>query len=209
MSTPHKFLFVGVGGQGVLTSARVLGQAAVRAGLPVRVGQVHGMSQRGGSVEATLVFGPGETGFVARGEADVLIGLEALEALRAVPRCSGRTLVLLEKEYIAPFQETLRGNDCPSPEVLCERIQEHTKLVLPIDAKHLAATAGDPRTLNTVMLGLLAGLELLPFEPAVLLATLEERLRPRSLEVNRRAFASGLELGRDLAPRVGEASHTG
>ena len=79
-------LVVGVGGQGTLTAARVLGEAAMAEGLPVRLGQLHGMSQRGGSVESTVLIGPGRSAFLPRRGADVILGLEPLELLREIGR---------------------------------------------------------------------------------------------------------------------------
>ena len=87
-----RILIVGVGGQGVLSAARHIGQAALDHGLEARIGQIHGLSQRGGSVESTVVLGPGSTGFVSMGQADVLLALEPLEALRALARVHGEKI---------------------------------------------------------------------------------------------------------------------
>ncbi|MFH1130352.1 MAG: 2-oxoacid:acceptor oxidoreductase family protein, partial [Pseudomonadota bacterium] len=83
-----KVLIVGVGGQGVLTAAKMLGDAALHAGFGVTVGQLHGMSQRGGSVEAGVLIGEGESSFIEEGAADIVLGFEPLEVLRALPKMS-------------------------------------------------------------------------------------------------------------------------
>lgn len=162
-------LVVGVGGQGVLTLAQIVGEAAMAAGLPVCVGQQHGMSQRGGSVEATVVLGArARTPFV--GEADVLIALEPLEALRAADRLSPRSAVVLSRAGVPLASRP----DQPYPPLaeLLAGVRARTARVYDLDAAALAAQAGSPRALGAVLLGAVAALGLLPLGPAALGAAL-------------------------------------
>ena len=88
-----RILAVGVGGQGILLFSRVLGEACLAAGLQVAMSEVHGMAQRGGVVETNIVLGL-RSPLISEGEADVLVGLEPVETLRALPRCRKDTLII-------------------------------------------------------------------------------------------------------------------
>ena len=92
--TRKRLLFTGVGGQGVLLASRLLGEAAMTEGMPVRVSEVHGMAQRGGVVESTVMLGGLESPIISDNEADVLVSLEPLEALRALHRCFTGTVII-------------------------------------------------------------------------------------------------------------------
>jgi len=189
----QKVLLAGVGGQGVITLSRLLGDAAVRAGLEVRVGQLHGMSQRGGSVQASVLFGPGQSSFIPGGGADVLVALEPLEALRARPKLSPRTRALVSRGRVIPFTLAQRGEPYPDVDGLLAALRAVSPELTVIDGPELLARAAAPRSLNVLMLGALAGLELLPLDAAALLAAVERRSTGGRLEENRRAFALGRE----------------
>jgi len=192
-----RLLLMGVGGQGVLTAARTLGEAAMACGLSVRVGQLHGLSQRGGSVEGSVVIGPGQTGFVGSKQADVVLGLEPLETQRALPRMSAQTQVVLNRTHVALNSLTVQGLEYPSLTETLAAIGAVTRHVTVVDGMALAHEAGNPRALNVVMLGLLAGLNVLPLDAAALAAAVDARSPERHREINRRAF----QLGRESAGR--------
>ena len=188
-----KILVVGVGGQGVLTVARMLGDAALAAGLDVRVGQLHGMAQRGGSVEALVLLGPGKSTFIGDGEADVVLGLEPLETLRALPRMSPRTCVVLNSGRVVPFTMVRDGTQYPPLEKILDRIRAVAPQPHVVDGPALLEQAGAPRSLNICLLGALAGQGILPLEEQHLWQAVANRIPAKHLEANRRAY----ELGRD------------
>jgi len=187
-----RLLVVGVGGQGALTAARFVGEAALGAGLEVMVSQLHGMSQRGGSVECAVLFGAGESAFVGNGEADVVLGLEPLEALRALPRMSPRSKVVLSRGTIVPFPLAQRGESYPPLEGILEQLRAVCPDVVDIDAPALAQEAGAPRTLNVVMVGALAALDALPVSAEALEQSVLRGSPSRYREANQRAFALGV-----------------
>lgn len=195
--TCFRMLLMGVGGQGVLTAARTIGEAAMASGLPVRVGQLHGLSQRGGSVESSVVIGPGQTGFVGARQADVVLGLDPLETQRALPRMSEGTQVVMNSAHVAINSLTVRGLEYPGLEEILAEIAAVTRHVTVVDGMALAHVAGNPRALNVVMLGVMAGLGLLPVDAGTLAAAVDARSPRRHLEINRRAF----QLGRESARR--------
>ena len=183
---------MGVGGQGVLTMARMLGDAALRAGIKVRVGQMHGMAQRGGSVEALVLLGEGQSAFIGEGEADVAVGLEPLETLRALPRLGPATRVLMSTGQVVPFSLVREGQAYPPLDQIEEQLRAVAPQVTLVDGPALLQQARAPRSLNICLLGSLAGLGVLPLSPEQLWATIKQRIPAGSLELNREAF----ELGR-------------
>jgi len=206
MTHTFKLLAVGVGGSGVLSTVRWLGTAAMAVGLDVRVNQHHGLAQRGGSVEVSLVVGPGESGFVSRAEADVVLALEPLEAQRAIPRMNAGTIVVIEATRIVPYSLTSRGQSGPSLESIVEEISRITPRVLLVDAASAAREAGSTRSLNVTMLGVLSSLGVMPIPREAILKAVEGIGHSALGPVNQRAFELGWELGKETAGSLPAAS---
>jgi indolepyruvate ferredoxin oxidoreductase beta subunit len=183
----HDLVLAGVGGQGVLSVAAILAEAARRSGLVVRQGEVHGMSQRGGAVQATLRLadGPIAGDLVARGGADLVLGVEPVEALRYL-------------EYLAPGGRLVTAtdpyenvSDYPPLEQVLAAVRAVPGAVL-VEAGELARRAGSGRTANVVMVG--AASVFLPIPAEVIEACLVDGFAAkgeRVVEANRRAFALG------------------
>jgi len=188
-------LLVGVGGQGVLTAARLLGLAALTAGHEARVGQLHGMAQRGGSLESTIVLGSGETAFVSDGEVDVLLAFEPLEAARALPRVSERTLALVNSTPVVPYTMTSRGEPYPPVDTLLADLRKRAGRVLVFDGSTVAFQVGAKRALNMVMLGALAEIAVLPFGPDVF----EETIIAHGVAARRELTLAAFRAGRQAA----------
>jgi indolepyruvate ferredoxin oxidoreductase beta subunit len=182
-------LIVGVGGQGVLTAGRILGDAAHATGLPVVEGQLHGMSQRGGSVECSVLIGPSESSFLR--VADVVVGFEPLEALRAIPKIGPRTRVLLNTGRIVPDELTRAGRPYPLLDSILGDLRAVAGGLDLVDGRAVVEQVGVARTLNIVLLGALAGLDLLPFGGSALWRAVAGRCRPEFLQANREAFDLG------------------
>jgi len=194
-----RLLVVGVGGQGALTAARFAGEACLHAGHEVMVSQLHGMSQRGGSVECAVLIGAGESAFVGDGQADVVLALEPLEALRARPQMSAETTVVVSRGTIVPFPLAQRGESYPPVDGILDQLREVTPRVHELDAATLAQRAGAPRSLNAVMVGALGALELLPVTAEALLEAVSLGSPARFRDINRRAFELG---GEAISPRA-------
>jgi indolepyruvate ferredoxin oxidoreductase beta subunit len=180
-------ILAGVGGQGVLSAAGILSEAARRQGLEVRQGEIHGMSQRGGAVQATLRLAdhPLSGMLVPRAGADLLLGLEPLETLRYVPWLSPDGAVVAAAE---PFENI---SDYPPLDEVHARVLALPRARL-VEATRLAREAGSPLAANVVLVG--AASAFLPLERAVLEAVVEEAFRgkgPRVVEANLRAFEAG------------------
>ncbi len=197
-----RVLFAGVGGLGVLSAARWLGEAAVAADLMAVVGQMHGMSQRGGSVTATVLIGDYRSSLVGDGEADLLVGLEPLETKRALSRLKVGGSVVVSTSKIVPTVLAARGDPYPDLErEVMPQIERAAALVTAIPAALLAKQAGSLRAQNVVMLGALAGTGVLPFDPGHLSESILARSAGRFAEINAAAF----KLGRNAAARSSAA----
>lgn len=184
-------LLVGVGGQGVLTAAQVLGTAAQAAGENVVVGQLHGMSQRGGSIECSVKVGPSESSMIGDGEADVVLAFEPLEALRALPRMGSQTRVLVSVGTIVPFELVRTGAAYPPVDSILEALRKVAAEVVALDGVKIVGRSGSDRTLNVVMLGAAAAIDLLGMSDEQVLGAVLSRTAPAFREANRAAFLLG------------------
>jgi len=190
MSTDAKRLdavLAGVGGQGVLSIGALIAGAAMDAGLFVKQSEVHGMSQRGGAVEAYLRISerPIRSDLIGRGNADVILSLEPVEALRHLEALAPDGTVVTSTD---PVQNV---PDYPELETILDRLRALPRAIL-VDAGRLAREAGNAKASNVVLVG--AASHLLPVSPEAI----EERIRrifeakgERVIEANLRAFHAG------------------
>ncbi len=200
----QKILVVGVSGQGVLSAARVIGDAARHAGLPVCLGQLHGMAQRGGSVESTVVLGADHQAHIGSGQADVVLGFEPLETRRALSRMSAGCVVVMNTRPVALTTLTQKGRDYPAVDELVTTIAAVAEQVHCLDATRVAQAVGNARAANVVMLGALASLGLLPFDSDALDWAVERR-SPAHFSINQLACRRGREALSSIG-RVGRSS---
>jgi indolepyruvate ferredoxin oxidoreductase beta subunit len=185
-------VLTGVGGQGTLLAAEALGIAAVKDGLNVRVSEIHGMAQRGGTVVSTVRIGEDVlASTVLEGQADVLLGFEPLETLRNLKYASEKTLVLMNTERIAPTELAAKNLQYPDVEEIVRKIRSFTQKVMLVDAPKLAKKAGSGLAQNVVLLGALAGTRLLPVKTESLVSAVEELVPQKHLDTNIKAFELG------------------
>lgn len=188
----HKSIkLVGVGGQGTILAAKVLSSALIEAGCDVKMSEIHGMSQRGGSVSTEIRYGPRiHSPVIEQGDADILVAFEQMEAARAIDylRKDG---ILLVNDFKINSMVTLSGKT-PYPEGILAGLQDIvTTTVIP--ASDIAATLGNAKVMNIVMLGALAKVlndNRLDFEQAI-----RDNVKPRFVELNLVAFREGLRQG--------------
>jgi indolepyruvate ferredoxin oxidoreductase beta subunit len=199
-----RIIIVGTGGQGVLTAARLLCEAFVDLGHEVVSGQLHGMAQRGGSVQSSIMIDSGISPVMAQGAADYLLGLEPVEAARALPFVSAGTACFVNTTPVIPYvlgQETvLHEEEAKYPDIghLLDHIRAVTASVYAFDATQQAAQAGSPKTLNILMLGCLLGSGSLPCTPHDFWMSVTRTMPPNLADINRQAFGAGVEMGRKL-----------
>ena len=186
-----RIFLTGVGGQGTLLASRVLGEAALAAGFSPLVSETHGMAQRGGIVVSTVVLGDLQSPLVSPGEADVLLGFEALETFRALDRCHPRSLVIANTATIVPYPVAIGQAQYPPVARLLDLMAGQVGSLLAFDAGALARQAGSPLAVNMVLLGALAATDCLPFPAAAILEVVRTRTNPKFLEANLQALQLG------------------
>ena len=186
-----RVFFTGVGGQGTLLATRMVGEAALAEGLPVTMSEIHGMAQRGGVVESSVVIGNVFSPTIPDGEADILMAFEPLEAVRALPKCHAQSLIIASTVPIVPFTVAVGQSTYPELSELQGLLKEKISDVIWLDAVELARSAGSERASNTVLVGVLAGSNRLPISKASWEEALTRTLPSRLLEVNRQAFEAG------------------
>jgi indolepyruvate ferredoxin oxidoreductase beta subunit len=187
-ATTTNLLISGVGGQGVILASYVLSQAAMADGLDVKQSEVHGMSQRGGSVTSHLRFGPKIwAALVTPGTADALVAFEELEAARYLHWLRPSGVVVYNTLAINP--SPVAAGLAMYPADIPEQIGAQCAKVRVVDAAALATEAGEPRATNMAMLG--AASAVLPLKVETLEAVIERVVPPKTVKANLRAFRLG------------------
>jgi len=187
------FALVGVGGQGVLLASDVLAEVGLRAGLDVKKSEVHGMSQRGGSVLSQVrwgdkVYAP----LVGEGEIDYLVSFELLETLRWLEFLRPEGIAIVNDQKLPPLAVSSGGMEYPSEELIGKALSEGSKEYYIVPALAKAQELGTERATNVVLLGTLSRHLDVPEEHW--LAAIEERVPKKYVGLNRKAFALGREL---------------
>lgn len=181
-------VIVGVGGQGVILISEIIGRAALKAGLPVRAAETHGMAQRGGSVinhtRLGCIYGP----MVPEGGADLLVALEPAEALRYGRYLSSGGVVLVNTKPVLPTTVTTGHFRYPDIEEILAPLRGVGR-VISMNATEIAERAGNSQTANIVMLGAMS--RFMPIEEALILDALRDSVPAKYLDVNLKAFELG------------------
>ena len=180
-------MIVGVGGQGTLLASRILGNAVISEGYDVKVSEVHGMSQRGGSVVTYVKFGEKVfSPIIGQGEADIVLAFELLEAYRALPYLKKGGKIIVNTQSIDPMPVITGAAAYPGD--IVKKLSEKVD-VTAIDALSLAKEAGNARAVNVALIGLMARSTNISYD--VWLRTLKETVPPKFIEANIKAFDLG------------------
>ena len=181
-------VIVGVGGQGILLASSIISETALYSGYDVKANEVHGMAQRGGSVISQIRFGEKVySPLVKSGDADILIGLEQLEAMRGLKYCNSETKAVVNIRKIMPMTVS-SGNEKYSDSIE-QQLKEELKHIFMIDAESLALEVGNLKTENVVMLG--AASNFLPFDIESYENSIKKLVKPQYIDVNIKAFHKG------------------
>jgi len=186
-----RLIVVAVGGQGNLLASKVLGEAALLDGVPVRMSEIHGMAQRGGVVESAIVFGDAGSSIISDGEADILLGFEPSEVVRAMGRCNSRTRVITNTAPLRPFTVAIGQGVYPDVDEMMSLVRERVADLIAIDALALARQAGSPMTMNIVLLGALIASGALGLSRASVEKAITLRAKKAFVEMNLKAFRLG------------------
>jgi len=184
-------VIAGVGGQGVITATTIIGYAALKSGLNAISSEVHGMAQRGGIVTVDMRLGSRKSPLIGKGEADIILGFEPVEAYRAMEKLKKDGIMIVSTNPIIPFTVGIGVEKYPDLKELLNDMRKKIERVVEIDALSLAKKAGNPSGLNMVMIGAASKYLGIPAE------NFEEVIRDyfpdRFVEANLKAFRLGRE----------------
>lgn len=182
-------MIVGVGGQGTLLTSRIIGKAALESGLDVKISEVHGMAQRGGSVVTFVRYGEAVCEpVVEEGEADVIIAFERLEALRYAHFLKKDGILIVNDTRIDPMTVVTGAREYP------ENIIENLKkqyTVYTVDGQGIALELGNSKVLNSVVLGYAA--KFIDFDKELWLDVVSSTVPQKTVDINKKAFLEGYE----------------
>jgi len=188
------FLFVGVGGQGIILASDVVAAVGLRAGYDVKKSEIHGMAQRGGSVESYVRWGDKVYSPLAeRGTVDYLIAFELLEAARWADRLAPGGVAILNTMKMPPLAVASGTMAYPPEEAIVAAYRSRTDRIRLVDALTQAQKLGSAAVLNVVLLGVLS--RELDIAPEIWQEVIEERVPKRAVEINRQAFWAGRNYG--------------
>ena len=185
-------LIVGVGGQGVLLASEIISAVAMEAGLDVKKSEVHGMSQRGGVVNSHVRIAPKVySPTIHYGQADILLAFEQAEGLRAIDWMKKDGVAIVSRTTLIPAIVT-SSKKFHYPEDSIERMKAKAKNVIGVDADKIAAELGNPRLVNTILLGIMSNF--MPFGEERWTNVIRQQVKERFVEINLAAFGRGRQI---------------
>lgn len=193
MKETKNILFVGVGGQGIILVSNILVAGLIKVGYDVKMSEIHGMSQRGGSVTTQVRFGEKvHSPIIGKGQADVLVAFEKMEAARWVEYLKPTGKIVVNNFEIPSI--TIASGKAEYPQGVIEALQK-VFATTAIDASQVAQEVGNIRTQNIVLLGaLVKALQLNELNEDDWVEILKENLPPKMVDINIKAFKKGHEL---------------
>ncbi len=181
-------LIVGVGGQGTLLASKLMGKCFQEEGYDVKVSEVHGMSQRGGSVVTYVRYGEKVySPVIEKGEADIIISFEQLESARWLPYLKKGGVLISSTQRIDPMPVIMGKADYPDD--ILNKIREKDVKLVEVDALDLAIRAGTPKCANVVLLG--AAVRFLGIDKDMWIDIIKTTVPPKTVETNLKAFELG------------------
>ena len=183
-------LLAGVGGQGVITAANIIANAALIEGHKVITSELHGMAQRGGDVKCAIRIGNVYSPIIPPQTADAIISLEPMEALRNLNVVSKKGVVITDINPIYPPLTSIGIGKYPSLNDIFEKIEKHCRLVK-INADELAKKAGSILTKNIVMIGSFYALDIFPLERKSIIQSISQNIKKEYVDMNIKAFEIG------------------
>ncbi len=183
-------LIVGVGGQGIIFCSKVLAAGLLKAGYDVKMSEVHGMAQRGGSVSTQIRFGKKVySPVIAKGEADLIVSFEKMEAMRYIDYLKPNGTVLVNECTVLPAP-VLSGK-IPYPDGITDALKSKAK-VITLNAQDLVEEVGNPKAMNTIILGTLV--KLLGLEDIAWNEIIKELVPPKAVDFNCKALELGMKV---------------
>lgn len=185
----HYCIYIcGVGGQGIIKTSTIIGEAAMSQNLDVVMSEIHGMSQRGGSVSTELKIGGYNSSIIPNKGANMLLSFEPIETIRGLEKVNSETKIVYNTHPIVPSST---DKPYPSVDIITKTLKENFKHVLPIDATELALDAGSILALNMVLLGAVTADDNFPLSKESVIEAMKNNLKPKFHEMNLKAIENG------------------
>ena len=189
----YKIYLIGIGGQGTVKTATIIGEAAMDQGLNVVMSEVHGMAQRGGTVITEVKIGNAESPLIEKNSADMILSFEPAELLRVLDKINRETYVITSTTEIIPFTVSLGISEYPDLDQLFSQLNKKINHLYQINAVKLAEEAGHIITANIVLLGIASSVDGFPVKKEAILESIGKNVPASSLEMNLRAFQKGYD----------------
>ena len=187
----------GVGGQGIIKTSVIIGEAAMLEGYDVVMSEIHGMSQRGGSVSTELKIGNFKSSIVEKSKADLILAFEPIEVLRGLNKANKDTTLIFNTFPIVPSTLTQTGETYPEIEDIVKNLKDDFDSVYPIEGNGLAVDAGSILALNMVLLGAAVANESFPLSKETVETAMKNNLAPKFHEMNLKAIENGYNAIKD------------
>ena len=191
---PYNIYISGVGGQGIIKTSIIIGEAAMNKGLNVVMSEIHGMAQRGGGVSTELKIGDTKSPIIQEGGADLLIAFEPVEALRALPKISSDTFMVINNSTIMPFNILKSDISYPDVSTIFDELKSVSPNLMVLDAEKIAKNAGNILSLNMVMLGGALAVQDFPIDKNNVIESMKDNLPEKSMDINLKALNNGFNL---------------
>ncbi|MBE6512178.1 MAG: indolepyruvate oxidoreductase subunit beta [Methanobrevibacter olleyae] len=187
----------GVGGQGIIKTSVIIGEAAMLEGYDVVMSEIHGMSQRGGSVSTELKIGNFKSSIVEEGKADLILAFEPIEVLRGLNKANKDTTLIFNTFPIVPSTLTQTGETYPEIDDIISNLKDNFDSVYPIEGNGLAVDAGSILSLNMVLLGACVANDDFPLSKETVETAMKNNLAPKFHEMNLKAIENGYNAIKD------------
>ena len=184
----------GVGGQGIIKTSVILGEAAMNEGYEVVMSEIHGMSQRGGVVSTELKIGDYKSSIIEEYSADIILSFEPIEAVRALNKANKNTKIVFNVSPIVPSTLTQFNQSYPNVDNIINSLNDNYNFVYPVDGEKLALDAGNILSLNMVLLGGVIANDTFPLSKKSVIDSMMNNLHPKFHEMNLDAFEKGYDI---------------
>jgi len=183
----------GVGGQGIIKTSEIIGEAAMDEGYEVVLSEIHGMSQRGGVVSTELKIGSYKSSIIEQSKADVILGFEPVEAVRGLKKANKNTKIIFNTRPIIPSTLNQSNQNYPTVDRIIATLKNNYRHVFPVEGEKLAKDAGSLLSLNMVLLGSAIANDTFPLSKEVVIKSMKNNLDARFHEMNLKAIENGYE----------------
>jgi indolepyruvate ferredoxin oxidoreductase, beta subunit len=187
----YKIYLIGIGGQGTIKTATIIGEAAMSQGLNVVMSEVHGMAQRGGTVVTEIKIGQAESPLIEKNAADLILAFEPSEILRTLDKIGKQTRVMANSSVIIPFTVSLDISKYPDKKQMFDKLKKEIDNFYLIEAEELAKEAGNLIAANIVILGAALAIPEFPVKKEIIIESARKNLPARLIDINLKALEIG------------------